>query len=219
MSRKYVIGDIHGCHRTMMALLNKINPDPDTDFLIFLGDYINRGPDSSLVISELIKLKKRYAQNCITLMGNHEQMFLNFLAGNDEEFFLMMGGDKTLKSYGISSKSGGEALNKLPDDHIHFLRENLLTHWEDENYIYVHAGVKPGVHLSQQSTSWLLWAREKFIRSNHDFDKKVIFGHTPYDTPRFEENKIAIDTGAVYGGKLTCLILPEKDFISIPLLI
>ncbi len=93
--------------------------------------------------------------------------------------------------------------------------QDLLPYWEDGNYIYVHAGLQPGVHLSQQSPEWLFWSRDEFINSTYDFGKKVIYGHTPYAKPRIDANKIGIDTGAVYGGALTCLKLPEMQFIVI----
>ncbi len=212
MSKTFVIGDIHGCYRTLWELLNAITPDPDNDALIFLGDYINRGPDSRRVVSELISLKKRF-KHFIALMGNHEQIWLNFLEGSEKDFFLRMGGKQTLQSYQLEPLPAGPVREFIPQDHFDFF-DNLLTSWEDESYIYVHAGMQPEVPLAYQSTDWLLWAREKFIQSNYDFGKTVIYGHTPFKTPRVEMNKIGIDTGAVYGGKLTCLILPSMEFAS-----
>ena len=98
----------------------------------------------------------------------------------------------------------------LPRDHLAFLQD-LLPYWEDEAYIYVHAGLQPGVHLTQQSPDWLFWSRDEFIDSNYDYGKKVIYGHTPFDKPKLDNNKIGIDTGAVYGNSLTCLILPDEE--------
>lgn len=213
MRKTFVIGDIHGCHKTMVALLNRISPDPQSDVLVFLGDYINRGPDSSKVISELLRLRKQF-NHVITLMGNHEFMWLNYLAGKDQKCFLMMGGRQTLQSYGIQDLFHSDLIHMLPPDQLHFFNE-LLTYWEDEEYIYVHAGLRPGIHPSQQTNDWLLWAREKFIKTGYDFGKRVIFGHTPFKDPRVESNKIGIDTGAVYGGRLTCLVLPDIDFVSV----
>ena len=214
MRKTYVIGDVHGCYQTLKALLDKISPDPQTDVVVFLGDYVNRGPDSKKVISELLRLQRQF-RHFMALMGNHEFMLLNYLAGRDQEFFLMMGGRQTLESYGIDDSSRSSLLSRLSQDHLRFLND-LPAYWEDEDYIYVHGGLQPGVHLTQQTTEWLLWAREKFIKSDYDFGKRIVFGHTPFNTPRIEPNKIGIDTGAVYGGRLTCLVLPNLEFVSVP---
>lgn len=213
MKKTFVVGDIHGCHASFLALLDKINPDPRRDRLILLGDYVDRGPDSKKVLTEIIKLRSRFS-HIITLMGNHERMFLDFLAGRGQDFFLHFGGRETLMSYDLKPPFPADTSKHIPADHITFLNE-LLLYWEDENYIYVHAGLQPGIHLSQQSSEWLLWAREKFIPSEYDFGKPVIFGHTDLKEPLIEKNKIGIDTGAVYGGRLSCLILPDMEFISV----
>ena len=101
----------------------------------------------------------------------------------------------------------------IPREHFIFFQE-LLLYWEDQEHIFVHAGLQPGVHLTQQSMDWLLWARDEFIDLTYDFGKKIIYGHTPYDKPKVDDNKIGVDTGAVYDGHLTCLILPEIEFIN-----
>ena len=214
MRRTYVIGDIHGCYEALMALLAKISPDPAKDALVFLGDYIDRGPDSQKVITELLQLQHKYS-NFVALKGNHEQMFLDFLAGRDQDFYLMMGGGATLESYGLKKDWSPEYKNAIPPDHLIFINE-LFSYWEDGDYIYTHAGLQPGIHVSQQTPDWLFWAREKFVDSDYDFGKRVIFGHTPFATPKIEANKIGIDTGAVFGGQLTCLVLPEIEFVSVP---
>jgi len=213
MKRTFVFGDIHGCHRSLIALLDLAAPDMSTDTLIFLGDYVNRGPDSRRVIDHLLALR-RQSRRVITLMGNHEQMFLGFLQGEESEVFLRNGGEETLESYGIKKPLPTVPVGLFPPDHVAFVND-LMLYWEDDEYIFVHAGLQPGVHLSQQSPAWLLWARDRFIHSNHDFGKRVIYGHTPFDQPKVEDNKIGIDTGAVYGGKLSCLVLPEMRFISV----
>jgi serine/threonine protein phosphatase 1 len=214
MRRTFVIGDIHGCYKTLMALLAEVSPDPVRDALVFLGDYIDRGPDSQKVIAELLQLQHKFT-NFVALKGNHEQMFLDFLDGRDQDFYLMMGGGPTLKSYGLKKEWFPECKNGIPQDHLIFINE-LFTYWEDGDYIFTHAGLQPGIHVSQQAPEWLLWARNSFVDSDYDFGKRVIFGHTPFTTPRIESNKIGIDTGAVYGGRLTCIILPELDFVSVP---
>jgi len=211
--KTYVIGDIHGCHGALVKILQRIKPNPREDVIIFLGDYIDRGPDSKQVVSEILRLRRKFPR-LITLKGNHEQMFLDYLTGRDRDLFLMTGGRQTLTSYGIRSPFAGVSAPDIPAEHFHFFKELLLS-WEDANYVYVHAGLQPGVHLTQQSDRWLLWARDAFLESNFDFGKKVIFGHTPFRAPMIEHNKIGIDTGAVYGGRLTCLVLPDLKFISV----
>jgi serine/threonine protein phosphatase 1 len=213
MNKKYVIGDIHGCSETLKALLNKLVPFHDDDTIIFIGDYIDRGPDSKGVVDIILDLRKRHKRT-ITLMGNHELMFMNALKGVDVEEFLQIGGEETFKSYGIPLDSLQDIHTRIPIEHHVFFQE-LLLYWEDQENIYVHAGLKPGMHLTQQPMDWLLWARDEFIDLTYDFGKKVIYGHTPFDKPKTDVNKIGIDTGAVYDGSLTCLVLPDMEFISI----
>ena len=112
MNKTFVFGDIHGCHHLLKNLMDKIDPDQENDVLIFLGDYINRGPFSKEVISELITIKKTF-QNVITLMGNHEQIFLDYLEGENKKLFLNMGGEPTLTSYGISEPWPDSPVNAL----------------------------------------------------------------------------------------------------------
>jgi serine/threonine protein phosphatase 1 len=211
MGRTFVIGDIHGCSKPLAELLEKIKPLGKDDTVIFIGDYIDRGPDSRTVIDIILQLRADH-NKVITLMGNHEFMFLEALRGYGVADFLNMGGKATLKSYGVQAGTTRELALILPPAHRAFL-ENLLPYWEDEEYIYVHAGLQPGVHLTQQSSDWLFWSRDAFVNSAYNFGKKVIYGHTPFDKPRIDDNKIGIDTGAVYGGALTCLVLPENAFI------
>ncbi len=213
MLRSFVIGDIHGCSNALESLLEKIEITQE-DYLIFLGDYIDRGPGSAEVISRIIELKNELP-HVITLMGNHEWMFLRYLEGSDQEIFLQAGGVQTLESYGIDHNQEFNPADYVPPDHINFLYD-LLPYWEDRHYIYVHAGLQPGKHLSQQSSEWYLWARDQFVYTKFNFGKQVIFGHTPCKRPLVHPNKIGIDTGAVYGGELTCLLLPEELFVSVP---
>ena len=213
MSKTYIIGDIHGCSKTLTELLKIMEPIHPDDTIIFIGDYIDRGPDSKGVVDIVLDLRKRH-NRVITLMGNHEFMFINALKGIDIEGFLRIGGEETFKSYGIPVDTFQDLHKKIPQEHLIFFQE-LLLYWEDQEHIYVHAGLKPGMHLTQQSMDWLLWARDEFIDLNYDFGKKVIYGHTPFDKPKIDDNKIGVDTGAVYDGYLTCLVLPEMEFIKI----
>lgn len=211
MNRTYVIGDIHGCRKNLIELLEKISPHPDQDTLIFLGDYIDRGPDSKGVIDEILNLNKRML-NVITLMGNHEKAFIDYINGKNLNFYLAIGGMQTLKSYGIEPLD--DPLTAIPSEHMYFLK-NLLLYWQDEENIFVHAGLEPGIHVSQQHQDWLLWARGDFLSSDYDFGKRIIFGHTVFQQPFAEKNRIGIDTGVVFGGSLTCLVLPDMKFVSV----
>jgi len=211
MAKTFVIGDIHGCHQALMALWHKISPVAEEDTVVFLGDYIDRGPDSLQVIDEIMGIRKRLPR-VITLMGNHEQMLLHFLEGKEEASYLEVGGAETLASYGITH--GESNFSRLPPRHLDFFH-GLIPFWQNDEAIYVHAGLMPGRPLALQPKSWLLWAREEFLESDYDFGKPVIYGHTPFPKPRIEKHRIGIDTGAVYGGHLTCLILPDMEFVQV----
>ncbi len=213
MSTTIVIGDIHGCFDSLQALLAQVLDRADT--LVFLGDYIDRGPESRRVVDRILELKGEHPR-VITLMGNHEFMLLNYLEGRDDGTFLRIGGSQTMKSYGLDPDPGPKAArDAIPDKHLAFFRSLPLL-WEDAHGIYVHAGLRPGLHLSRQTSDWCLWVRDEFIRSSYSFGKPVVFGHTVFASPLVQKNKIGIDTGAVYGKTLTALQLPEKTFISVP---
>ncbi len=210
----YAIGDVHGCLDHLKNLLDVVQPDLECHRLILLGDYIDRGPDSARVIDYIIDLKKIYnPENIICLMGNHERMFQDFLQGQEEMFFLFNGGAATAVSYWGEQWERLE--RRLPWGHEEFLR-SLVMSYETDDYIFVHAGLRPGLPLALQQEEDLLWIRQEFIVSPQDFGRKVIFGHTPVRSPLIMANKIGIDTGAVYGNKLTCVVLPEERFFSFP---
>jgi serine/threonine protein phosphatase 1 len=207
-----VIGDIHGCHTSLLALLDKVKDLADT--LVFIGDYVDRGPASKQVLETLIQLRGMHP-HVIFLKGNHELMFLGYLKGTESSTFLSVGGQETMDSYNLNQDSADTTmLEQLPPPHLAFL-ENLPLYYEDRHGIYVHAGLQPGRHLTTQTADWCLWVRDRFIRSTVDFNKPVIFGHTVFREPLIEANKIGIDTGAVYGGKLTALLLPDMEFIQV----
>ena len=223
LQRLFVIGDIHGCLNKLQLLFEKIDPRPDIDQLVFLGDYIDRGENSIGVLEYLLQLKETY-RDTVFLMGNHEKMFADFLSGVDRELFVYNGGDATLMSY--IQKMGNpwsegekvsdeEALGRLvPENHRDFL-DALHLYYETDGYIMVHAGLRQGVCLEDQSVEDLVWIREEFILSEEDFGKRIVFGHTPFVKPLVLPNKIGIDTGAVYGNALTCVILPDLEFVSV----
>ncbi len=213
--RTCAIGDIHGCHRELCALLERLTPQRG-DRLVFLGDFVDRGPHSRLVVEEIIGLQ-RAGIEVIPLMGNHEEVLLSFLAGRDREFYLAIGGRQTLASYGCREPfEYGACAVRIPDHHLEFF-QGLLPYWHDDENIYVHAGLQPGVHLSLQSPDWLYWgAGGRFLARPFDFGKRVIFGHSVQSRPLVEPTRIGVDTGAVYGGALTCLVLPSFEFIQVP---
>jgi len=207
----YVIGDLHGCLTPLKRLLEHLEPDLHQDRLVFMGDYIDRGPDSRKVVDYILKLRARYPTgHIICLRGNHEVMFQDFLAGQERELFLFNGGLSTMQDYwGENWDNQPEFV--LPLDHQRFYQE-LLPFYTTDDYIFVHAGLKPGLPLEQQKDTDLYWIRGEFIASSEDFGRRVIFGHTPFKKPLILPNKIGIDTGFVYGNFLTCVKLPQEDF-------
>ena len=204
----FIVGDIHGCLGMLQRLMRKIPWRPDVDRLIFLGDYVDRGEDSRGVIEAVMEIK-RTSERVDCLLGNHERILLDFIEGRDVSTFFLNGGTSTLNSYRVAQQRYGEPL--IPTAHVGFLK-SLKTWIELDDYYVVHAGFRPGVELENQSLEDLLWIRDSFIFSNYRFGKRVIFGHTPFSKPLVMENKIGLDTGAVYGNKLTCLELPSLKF-------
>lgn len=205
----YAIGDIHGCFEKLEQLFKIITLEED-DEIIFLGDYIDRGPDSKEVIDFIINLKFKKKDKVVCLKGNHEKMFLDFLKGENIDVFFANGGRETIKSY---SQSGSFY---LPAEHLDFFR-NLRLYYETENYLFVHAGIAPNRAITEQLEDDLLWIRGEFIYANLNIGKKIIFGHTPSRNflPYFDSDKIGIDTGAVYGGFLTAIKLPEEKIFQV----
>ena len=210
MKKIFAIGDIHGCYDRLKALMGKIPIDCSRDTLVFIGDYIDRGPHSVEVVDYLIHLKKRVPE-VIFLKGNHEDMLDKFITGADRFTYLLNGGQQTLDSY--LTKPVQSEFFPIPPDHMEFFK-SLRLFYETEEFIFVHAGLRPRVPLKSQNTEDLLWIRNKFVSTKYDFGKRVIFGHTPLKKPLVEPNKIGIDTGAVYGNALTCVQLPDLVFFK-----
>ncbi|TJX14584.1 serine/threonine protein phosphatase [Tissierella creatinini] len=209
--RKFVIGDIHGCYEDLQELLGKIKPDLRKDKIIFLGDYIDRGKDSYSVIKLLKGLQEKHGKNHIVLLrGNHEQMAIDNIEGGYYRSF--NGFDTTVRDF----KRNNESIA----DYLDFFQSLPLYH-EDEDFIYVHGGIKPGVSIDQQSESDLLWIREEFYDSKTSFEKPVIFGHTPTHhltgawVPFIKEDRVGIDTGCVYGGHLTAIEIRSGQIVDI----
>jgi serine/threonine protein phosphatase 1 len=218
MSR-FVIGDIHGCISELRYLLDDL-PLHRGDVVVFLGDYIDRGPDSKEVVSFLIELKKRLSDiELVFLKGNHEDMFLGYLglAGQHGNMFLVNGGIATLASYGLTPDklTVSNTLAAISPDHLQFYNELRSMHLMDA-FLCVHAGVRPEKSLAEQSAEDLIWIRDKFIFNAHKLPYTVLFGHTPQHAVLFDlPYKIGLDTGLVYGNMLTCLEVDEKVLFQI----
>lgn len=207
----FAVGDIHGCLDKLVSLMDIIDVDLKKETLVFMGDYIDRGPHAKEVVDYLIDVA-RGGNRVIFLKGNHELMLQNYLSGEDKLSFLYNGGEATLRSY---MKAGGlNEANLIPPEHLEFF-DNLRLYYETENYIFVHGGLKANIPLEHQDEWDMLWLRDEFIYSDFDFGKLVIFGHTPFREPLILDNKIGIDTGAVYGNKLTCVELSAMKFFSV----
>ena len=212
--RIYAIGDIHGCDIQLGTLHVLIAEDlarrpVAAPLLLHIGDYVDRGPDTAGVIARLLGGVPQPGVPMVNLMGNHEHTMLEALSGERAAAtdWLFAGGRPALQSYGIDPDSPRESWRtQVPDEHLAFLRNLTLMHREG-GYVFVHAGVRPGVALDQQARDDLLRMRQPFLYSEANFGAVVVHGHTPVKAPVIRHNRIAIDTGAVFGGKLTCLVL------------
>jgi serine/threonine protein phosphatase 1 len=212
--RIYAIGDIHGCARQLANLHEIIAEDladrpVGSSLLLHIGDYVDRGADTAGVISRLIDGCPIPGMDMVNLMGNHENTMLDALSGERAAGtdWLFAGGKAALQSYGIDPEGPRDQWSTLiPRSHQAFLRDLVLMHREG-GYAFVHAGVRPGIPLEQQARDDLLRSRQPFLYSEADFGAVVVHGHTPVKAPVVRHNRIAIDTGAVFGGKLTCVVL------------
>lgn len=209
--RLFAVGDVHGCREELVRLLDAL-PLRDSDELVFLGDYVDRGPDSAGVVTHLIELAAARA-NTVFLRGNHEDMLLDYLGvdGIYGDAFLMNGGRATAASYGVEGAvTPAVVARAVPDDHVDFFARTRLMH-RQPGIVCVHAGIRPGVPLEGQRTDDLLWIREEFLRPPHGLDATVVFGHTPHrEILSHLPGKLGIDTGCVYGGMLTAVELPGR---------
>jgi serine/threonine protein phosphatase 1 len=214
MSRKiFAVGDIHGCYDKLVAMMKILPWNKDNgDLLLFIGDYVDRGPKSREVVEFLCQLRKQGGE-FVFLKGNHEKMLLDYyIQQKDQMLYVANGGAETIASY-VEGGIGRKAF-VLPEDHLDFFL-SLSLYYQTDDYIFVHAGLRDGVKLSEQSEEDLLWIREEFIYSAYDWNKRVIFGHTALETPFVTPSKIGIDTGAVYGNKLTAVELPRMKFYQV----
>jgi serine/threonine protein phosphatase 1 len=226
--RLYAIGDVHGCDDLLAAAHGKIAHDlagrpVAAHRIIHVGDYGDRGPDTAAVIERLAALTVA-DRHVICLRGNHDDMLLGFLSEPVETgpTFIANGGEATLASYGVRAgllamlvgdhaSLARRLAEAMPPHHRAFL-EGLELTARFGDYFFCHAGIRPGVPLERQSRHDLTWIRDEFRLSGADHGVVVVHGHTPVGEPEVLPNRINIDTGAVFAGRLTCLVLEETDY-------
>jgi serine/threonine protein phosphatase 1 len=226
-SRIYAVGDIHGRLDLLLRLEEKIQADAARSraarrVIVYLGDYVDRGPDSQGVVEHLAKTTLPGFER-VALKGNHEDLMLKFLAGEPvARIWFMNGGMQTLRSYGVTGLvedlpaiARAALARAVPDHHREFLGGLALNHVEGD-YLFVHAGIRPGLPLARQAEADLLWIREEFLDCAADHGKVVVHGHTITAKPERLANRIGIDTGAFMTGRLTALALEggEARFIG-----
>jgi len=225
-TRVYAVGDVHGCAPLLDRLHTLIREDArraqeKRKVVVYLGDYVDRGADSAGVIDRLLD-DPLPGFETVCLRGNHEAFMLRFLDDSSVgALWMMNGGSATLASYGVTETrpgrlpSGADGLRaafreKLPAAHLRFLEGLELMHREGD-YVFVHAGIRPGTPLDKQTEDDLLWIREPFLDSPADHGCVVVHGHTPIDSPEMLFNRINVDTGAVWTGRLTAVVLHGKE--------
>jgi serine/threonine protein phosphatase 1 len=205
----YAIGDVHGALHKLQRLYARCEDHAEgrPHRYVFLGDYIDRGSHSADVIRFLIALQAEMPGNVVALTGNHEALLLDIIDGEDvsvEDWLWQGGGAATLQSYGV------EKASELPRDHIDWLRTLPLT-YDDGRRFFVHAGVNPQMPLDAQDAYDLIWIREPFLSSTRDYGRLIVHGHTPLDgdAPDLRDNRLNLDTGAVFGGPLTAAVFSD----------
>ena len=221
--RIYAIGDVHGCLDALVALHGLIADDlaarpVQEPVLVHLGDYVDRGADSDGVLRRLQSPQQLPVREVVNLMGNHEAMMLRAIEGDGSRMpdWLANGGDATLASWGISAPDDdlGEPpawLPRVPAEQRAMLRGLALRH-DVDGYVFVHAGVRPDRPLDEADARDLLWMREPFLSWPRPLERVVVHGHTPVPEPVVRPHRIGVDTGRVFGGALTCVVL-EGDWL------
>jgi len=226
--RIYAIGDIHGRSDLLQQLFTVIDVDiktsqPERAIQVFLGDYVDRGPDSRGVLDLLIG--RGQSHETVFLKGNHEAFFMDVLNEPAKlTDWRQYGGLTTLMSYGVRPTMNPNSEDQValikalaeavPADHVRFM-ESLRPSFTCGDFFFVHAGVRPGVPLEQQREDDLFWIREEFLNSEDDFGKYVVHGHTPVSVPDIRHNRINIDTGAYATGNLTLLTMQGDSLMAI----
>jgi serine/threonine protein phosphatase 1 len=223
----YAVGDVHGCIELLGPLVEAIRDDicasapAEPPQIVFLGDYIDRGPYSRPVLDALIRLVAVRDCRVCCLRGNHEEMLLTFLEDPSVgPSWLQFGGGETLISYGVRPPSiagdvdwaavRDELVSALPPSHLEFLN-GLPLSLEVGDYLFVHAGVRPGVPLARQSKDDLLWIRRDFLTSRRRLEKIIVHGHTPEPEVQRDQRRIGLDTGAYLTGRLSAIRLYRDE--------
>lgn len=210
------IGDIHGCHQSLAKLLEAVKPSKE-DVVVFIGDYIDRGPDSKGVLDFLLEYQE--TQSCIFLRGNHEEMLLDWRDGDRSGIWQSNGGMETLESYWQLGSTKAE----IPKAHIAFI-EKTRIYYDTPDYLFVHAGINPHFSVSENLEMFnedvFLWERSHLRNGSKLWEKTVVCGHTPQARVLFKDNLICIDTGCVFShlphlGTLTAIRLPEEEIVSV----
>ncbi|WP_407529307.1 metallophosphoesterase family protein [Methylobacterium oryzisoli] len=213
----YAIGDVHGCAGLLDALLERIEAHRAgrPRRLVFLGDYVDRGPDSAQVIATVRALQAGEPDDVICLAGNHEAMLLAAQAGEDDALWLANGGLAALASFGATRATD------LPREVTDWIGGLPSAH-EDDRRWYVHGGFRPGQPARSSDRATRLWMREPFLSADYDFGKHVVHGHTPVrgTAPDVRRHRTNLDTGAVFGGALTAGVFgdaqgPAVDFLQV----
>ena len=224
-SRAYAIGDVHGRLDLLLHLLERIEADdrsrpPAKTFIVFLGDLVDRGPDSCAVLQHLIERPPSFGRP-IFLSGNHEEAFLRILQGDASVVpaWLLYGGRECAQSYGIGSgfllnatpaAVVHEVARQVPREHVEFLSSFADT-FQFGDYLFVHAGIRPGTDIEAQDPKDLRWIREGFLDDDTDHGLVVVHGHTIVEEVEERPNRIGIDTGAYRTGVLTAIALEGTE--------
>ena len=214
--RLFAIGDVHGCATELRILINHL-PLDEQSTVVFLGDLVDRGPESKEVVETVLELSKSI--QVISLMGNHEDMMLAFMDNPESEkagMFIYNGGGATLASYG-----NNDGTYTIPPEHVQFLK-GLRYFYQTDHYFFVHAGIPPELELSNlgkikdpQIHNEMVWIREPFLSSDRRWGKVVVHGHTPVLEVEMKPNRINLDTGCVYDQKLTAMSFPSRKIYSV----
>lgn len=201
MSLTFAIGDIHGCIDPMMRMIERVEAYAPAGKIVFLGDYVDRGPDSRSVIERLIAGPSSPDWQWITLKGNHEDMLTGAHDGRHaESWWLENGGIETLASYG----------GALPPEHLRWMESRPFIH-TDQHRIFVHAGVREGRYLEEQTPHDLMWIRFADGVSGEYWGKHLVHGHTPSaSNPRIWGNRTNVDGACVFGGRLACAVFDDE---------
>ena len=209
------IGDIHGCAQTLELLLERLSLSAE-DRLVFIGDYVDRGPDSRGVIDRLLRLREETP--CTFLRGNHEALMIDYLDHKNSDLWWVNGGLQTVNSYRTNA-----CRIDIPPEHADFVRSTVLYH-DTPEFFFVHAGLRPELtvreNMARCGEEVFLWDRSHFEAKDTAWEKPVVVGHTPHPQPVNKPRLICIDTGCVYFtrpgfGKLTAVRLPERAFVSV----